>query len=211
MTSTKFSKAAYTKMMLHATKNSTTQIHGILIGTSSSSSINITDAIPICHSAPTKPIVDMGLRLVQASLDKEEIVGWYSGNERAGDNLPSSVSYKLAAQIQALNEKDAAVLVMINSDSFTNMLENHCDESGRDRGFDVYSVTGNKSDVDMPLSTSNVSLAEGDWKSVSGTVAETCLKDGAGVVDFENQLEAGAKGLKNKLQEGDWLRNVHVQ
>ena len=41
--------------------------------------------------------------------------------------------------------------------------------------------------------------------------AETCLKDDAGVVDFENQLEAGAKGLKNKLQEGDWLRNVHVQ
>ena len=63
-----------------------------------------------------------------------------------------------------MNEKDVVVLAMINSDSLekVRLAENHFDESGRDRGFHIYTVTGNKRDADMPLSTSNVSLVEGD-------------------------------------------------
>ena len=87
--SIKISISTQIKMALHATKYSySTPIHGIILGKrseGSSSSLQIVDAVPVCHEVPTKPIVDMALRLVDAHLrnEKEEglkIVGWYTAN-----------------------------------------------------------------------------------------------------------------------------------
>ena len=203
MTSVKFSTAAYTKMMLHATTNTTTQIHGILVGTSSS---NITDAIPVCHTPPTKPILDMALRLAQAYIadndsGSSQIVGWYTANERSNDDTPSPPTWKIVQNIDPVN----GILVIVTSNSFDSMLQRKCDQDGRGRGFEVYSMQ----DTEMPMSCSSV-LVDGDWVEVANKVADACLSDGAVVYDFENQLDAGAKGLKNKSSV-EWLKNPHVQ
>ena len=89
---------AHAKVLLHAIQYATGSIHGILIGQfhySSSKNNNagpllrVEDVIPICHSAPTKPILDMAFHLVQSHIDQNmknvaasgnvtpmQIVGW---------------------------------------------------------------------------------------------------------------------------------------
>jgi len=203
MTSVKFSKVAYTKMMLHATTNPTTQIHGILVGTNS---YDITDAIPVCHTPPTKPLLDMALRITQAYIADDgsgssQIVGWYTANERSNDDIASPPTWKIVQSI----DRDNGILVLVTSDSFDSLLQNRCDQDGRGRGFEVYSMQ----EPETPMACSSVSIEKGDWVEVSKSVADACLTDGAVVYDFENQLEGGMKGLKDKSL--DWLRNVHVQ
>jgi hypothetical protein len=205
MASVQFSKVAYTKMMLHATTNPTTQIHGILVGTNSSN-ITITDAIPVCHTPPTKPILDMALRITQAFIADDDtgssqIVGWYTANERSNDDKVSPPTWKIVESI----DPDNGILAIITSDSFDSLLQMKCDQDGRGRGFEVYSTQ----ETEMPMACSSVSVEEGDWVEVANSVADACLGDGAVVYDFENQLEGGMKGLKNKSV--DWLRNSHVQ
>jgi hypothetical protein len=67
------SLAAQVKMALHATKHglSENQVHGIVLGRTVNSgggdggtsvAVSVTDVVPVCHEAPTKPIVDMALR-----------------------------------------------------------------------------------------------------------------------------------------------------
>ena len=98
------------KMALHAAKHGHGPIHGILIGTRSSSptspaSLEVTDAVPVCHEDPTKPIVDMSLRLVDGHLsiknDGTRIVGWYSANSNAGDDGPSPSARRVASCLSA--------------------------------------------------------------------------------------------------------------
>ena len=51
--------------------------------------------LQVCHSHPTKPIVDMALQFAEAycnDSDNLEIVGWYTANERVGDNQPSPLA-----------------------------------------------------------------------------------------------------------------------
>jgi hypothetical protein len=103
---------AQVKMALHATKHglSDNQVHGIVLGRSvkngggdgASVAVAVTDVVPVCHEAPTKPIVDMALRLVDAHLSQSRsssslsssspssssaggarILGWYTANANA--------------------------------------------------------------------------------------------------------------------------------
>ena len=66
------------KMALHATKYGySTPIHGIVLGKSSNSdddgsSLEVLDVVPVCHEVPTKPIVDMALRLTDAYLQQQQ-------------------------------------------------------------------------------------------------------------------------------------------
>jgi hypothetical protein len=103
------SLSAQVKMALHATKHglSDNQVHGIVLGRSVkngsggdgevSVAVSVTDVVPVCHEAPTKPIVDMALRLVDAHLSQSRspssysssseggarILGWYTANANA--------------------------------------------------------------------------------------------------------------------------------
>mmetsp|Transcript_30937 Transcript_30937/g.64698 ORF Transcript_30937/g.64698 Transcript_30937/m.64698 type:complete len:316 (+) Transcript_30937:42-989(+) len=95
-----------TKMALHASRHGTASapVHGVLLGFRRPSPdgdrrLVLADAVPICHEAPTKPLVEAALRLVEGYLDNvrrggkndktEEdgdgdgdvkIVGWYTAN-----------------------------------------------------------------------------------------------------------------------------------
>lgn len=105
---------------------------GIVLGhqdkstTTSSSSLVITDVVPVCRETPTKPIVDMALRLVEAHLMKKKqqqtppqsssegtkIIGFYTNsnssrgeddNEDEGDeedtSLPNPVGCRILSSI----------------------------------------------------------------------------------------------------------------
>lgn len=97
------SPISHAKIILHAVRHSYTSIHGILIGYINGDSIQVNDVLPVCHSSPTKPILDMALRIANAyAIDsgvkadesrQQQIVGWYTANERVGKNdEPGQVS-----------------------------------------------------------------------------------------------------------------------
>lgn len=67
MTSTAtVSTTAYLKMFLHVSKFSSSAIGGYLIGTSTSGGdYNVTDVVPVCHSNPCGPILEIAAAMVR--------------------------------------------------------------------------------------------------------------------------------------------------
>ena len=94
-------------MIGHALKFPYSQIHGLLLGKLDESNrvLTIHDAIAVCHSAPTKPIVDMAVRITEVHLESLEelkrlkIVGWYTANERSEDETPRHAALKIASEL----------------------------------------------------------------------------------------------------------------
>ena len=106
-------------MALHSIKHGfSNPIHGIVLGktegsssSSSSSSLKIVDVVPVCHEVPTKPIVDMSLRLTDAYLQQQQqqqkgvkIVGWYTANANANasdnnEEMPNGSACKIASSM----------------------------------------------------------------------------------------------------------------
>eukprot|EP00984_Skeletonema_dohrnii_P022259 scaffold11391_cov88-Skeletonema_dohrnii-CCMP3373.AAC.1 len=95
------SSLAETKMALHSAKHGLSNpIHGIVIGKRSgddNNALEIVDAIPVCHEVPTKPIVDMALRFVDAHLQQQgdddlTIIGWYTSNASTLDDDTPNLS-----------------------------------------------------------------------------------------------------------------------
>mmetsp|Transcript_10619 Transcript_10619/g.21217 ORF Transcript_10619/g.21217 Transcript_10619/m.21217 type:complete len:220 (+) Transcript_10619:145-804(+) len=103
------SSLAETKMALHSAKHGLSNpIHGIVIGKRSGDDNNvleIVDAIPVCHEVPTKPIVDMALRLVDAHLQQQggddlTIIGWYTSNASTlDDDTPNLSACRIASSM----------------------------------------------------------------------------------------------------------------
>jgi hypothetical protein len=92
----------YRKIVAHAYANAVSAVHGALIGTLSTDgkSLVILDAVPICHGkgGPSSVVVETALEQIEAAYcegggsdeaQKVEIVGWYTANELANDNVPS--------------------------------------------------------------------------------------------------------------------------
>ena len=101
---TRITKKAHTKMMMHSIQNATSEIHGILIGRSESNSsrLIIADVLPVCHSSPTKPVLDVAFRLADSYLESAtdmKIMGWYTANERLDDINPNQVSLRIMSTI----------------------------------------------------------------------------------------------------------------
>eukprot|EP00584_Thalassiosira_punctigera_P009120 CAMPEP_0172529830 /NCGR_PEP_ID=MMETSP1067-20121228/3800_1 /TAXON_ID=265564 ORGANISM="Thalassiosira punctigera, Strain Tpunct2005C2" /NCGR_SAMPLE_ID=MMETSP1067 /ASSEMBLY_ACC=CAM_ASM_000444 /LENGTH=248 /DNA_ID=CAMNT_0013313955 /DNA_START=26 /DNA_END=772 /DNA_ORIENTATION=+ len=115
---------AQTKIALHAAKHAFSDpIHGIVLGKTADDggSLNVVDVVPVCHEVPTKPIVDVALRLTdaylqlqqqhptgkerRASLEGARIVGWYTANANAssvGDDegeLPNPSACRIVASM----------------------------------------------------------------------------------------------------------------
>lgn len=65
-------------------------VHGIVLGHrvkstagAAAAAMVVTDVVPVCRETPTKPLVDMALRLVEAHLmvkegEETKIIGWYT-------------------------------------------------------------------------------------------------------------------------------------
>jgi len=114
MTMIALSVTAQTKMALHSTKHCfSNPVHGIVLGrdtTEGGETLEVVDVVPVCHEVPTKPIVDMALRLTDAylrqrqekgELENVNIVGWYSANADANDggDVPNPSACRVAAAI----------------------------------------------------------------------------------------------------------------
>ncbi|KAL7550534.1 hypothetical protein ACHAWF_013755 [Thalassiosira exigua] len=122
---------AQAKMALHSAKHGfSNPIHGIVVGGSTDDGgLEITDALPVCHEVPTKPLVDMALRLTEASLrlqsagaggEKKEgarrIVGWYTANANpAEDGLANISACRIAASIAEADADEEFVLLLIST------------------------------------------------------------------------------------------------
>ena len=114
------STVSQAKMALHAARHGHgNPIHGILVGRSSPASVEVTDAVPVCHEEPTKPIVDMSLRLVDGHLtiknDGTRIVGWYTANANAGDDAPGPSARRVASCLSAEEGCGGCVLLAVSS------------------------------------------------------------------------------------------------
>ena len=151
----------------------------------------------------------MALRITDAFCQDQgsglKIVGWYTANEREGDDTPSPIARKIVENMKdgddsSSESQSSPMLVFINSSSFEVMLKGECEADGRGKGLDVYMSNNEK------VSDENVKVEGGDWVEVAGKVANVCLKDDLEIFDFENQLESGRDGLK----KNDWLRNPQV-
>ena len=184
------SRTAHAKIMLHLSHHPNDVIHGILIGSSNDDKkeIIVTDVLPICHSVPTKPLLDMAFRLADAAV-VGDIVGWYSANTRIGDEDPSAVALKVIEMIDKMIQEDGSLklsaLLMVNN---TKIGE------GVDHPYDFYSASGNKvSSVKETIDHGNIDLRKAYVSRVP------CW-------DFEDHIDsdANSEGTKN------WITNVEA-
>eukprot|EP00816_Leptocylindrus_hargravesii_P012372 CAMPEP_0196809340 /NCGR_PEP_ID=MMETSP1362-20130617/9296_1 /TAXON_ID=163516 /ORGANISM="Leptocylindrus danicus, Strain CCMP1856" /LENGTH=177 /DNA_ID=CAMNT_0042184011 /DNA_START=77 /DNA_END=610 /DNA_ORIENTATION=+ len=166
--------------MLHAAQYSRSSIHGILLGThdADNNTWNAVDALPVCHSVPTKPLLDMAFRLAEAYCGEEmDIIGWYTANARIGDNTPIPTAVKVASAIS-----NDSVLVMVNNSKLV----------GAKHPYDVFDKHG------KPSQSTELSV---------GSAAESKVFFASGVKcwDFEEHMsnESGNVALEDK----DWLVN----
>eukprot|EP00560_Eucampia_antarctica_P002089 CAMPEP_0197836310 /NCGR_PEP_ID=MMETSP1437-20131217/28502_1 /TAXON_ID=49252 ORGANISM="Eucampia antarctica, Strain CCMP1452" /NCGR_SAMPLE_ID=MMETSP1437 /ASSEMBLY_ACC=CAM_ASM_001096 /LENGTH=220 /DNA_ID=CAMNT_0043442373 /DNA_START=29 /DNA_END=688 /DNA_ORIENTATION=+ len=206
------SSLAHVKIILHAVKNPRSPTHGILIGTSfPDHSLVISDVLPVCHSSPTKPLLEMALLLAEAHLsqndDQKLIVGWYTSNERLDDVHPKSAALKT---MNAIHEKFTSpgevvepVLIFLSSSGLASVLD--CD----DRGDDEVSESGLHfygRDLKMNWSKSilpeSVKSIEGTWTDNINVVKAACISENKSLAlfDFEDHLSSGVSLIK----EIDW-------
>lgn len=130
------SQTSQIKMALHATKYGySTPIHGIILGNKTDDDVlEIVDVVPVCHEVPTKPIVDMSLRLTDAYLQERlhaglgdrggigdfgrcksaNIIGWYTSNaqtsnEENAEEVPNAPACRIVSSLaDSASENDEA-------------------------------------------------------------------------------------------------------
>ncbi|KAK1749130.1 MPN domain-containing protein [Skeletonema marinoi] len=135
------SSLAETKMALHSAKHGLSNpIHGIVIGKRSGDDNNvleIVDAIPVCHEVPTKPIVDMALRLVDAHLQQQggddlTIIGWYTSNASTlDDDTPNLSACRIASSMSdnCQDGGDNFILVLVTTSGLLAAVSKDSDSS----------------------------------------------------------------------------------
>lgn len=88
---------AFVSIALHAICHKTDPVHGILLGTSKQNTIVVQDSVPVCHGAPTRPIVEACLGLVA----DRTVVGWYTVPMLKDDTHPGPVALRMAASLNS--------------------------------------------------------------------------------------------------------------
>ena len=218
---------AHTKMFMHACQNPYSQVHGVLLGSFGAQSsggggpeLTINDAIPVFHSSPTKPILDMALQLIEAHIADSGggsgIVGWYSANERLGDDeRPGPPALRIvggiASGLDAMGKSPPThaepVAVLVTNRGAVDVL------GGNDNGVADLKVFGR----DRVNKQQWINLYASDHIRCSPTckkvVMEACAGEaGVGgsstisIYDFEDHLDGGAENISTR----DWLTNTTV-
>lgn len=114
---TTVSAEAMLVMGLHAVQNSTTVVHGALLGTySNKNAVQVTQAVPICHEAPTKPLIETGLALAATMAKKDAVVvGWYTSPATMDDTAAGPAALRIVAGLANTDEPQQPVLLVINN------------------------------------------------------------------------------------------------
>ncbi|EJK73068.1 hypothetical protein THAOC_05327 [Thalassiosira oceanica] len=217
------STVSQSKMALHAAKHGHgNPIHGILVGRSSSptspaSSLEVTDAVPVCHEDPTKPIVDMSLRLVDGHLsvknDGTRIVGWYTSNSNAGDEGPSPSARRVASCLSAEEGGGGGgcVLLAVSAGRIAGCLAGECPGPI----CDAYEADG-KSGAYTRLVDGTRVASEDDGARLGEVIRSAIRSSGEG----EGDAAAGGGGSQLSICDfvdhledcgrGDWIENREV-
>jgi hypothetical protein len=124
------SPSAFTTMFLHASSHSTTVVHGALLGKLDKNVLTVTEAIPVCHEHPTKPLVEMALALIQAQHSNKTVVGWYTAPERLDDDRPGPAALRIVASLAAAaaSSGEPVLLVLRNGPLVKTVLQETLDE-----------------------------------------------------------------------------------
>ena len=97
-------------MVLHALHHSHETVHGILLGQykDQENELLVVDAVPVSHGAPTRPLVETALGLVDGNDKKKIVVGWYTAPALLQDTKPSPVALRMAANLDGENEQSSS-------------------------------------------------------------------------------------------------------
>jgi len=219
---------AYTKMVLHAIRNPTSQVHGILVGVfREGPTLTITDVVPLFHSAPTKPILDIALRLAETSINVSKsslsgvsrVVGLYTANERLGDDeQPGQASLRIMGNISkrfgaspetTLPVHAEPIIILIQNMGLASMIgegessQNVIKMFGRDNC--KHWIRSIKEEY---FTVSNEEGNNIDLLKCIEIVRAACAQDEAKLpmFDFENHMDYGA----DSVRKTDWLNNAAV-
>lgn len=124
------SSLALTAIALHSRRHRTTQVHGVLTGSTKDSTVEVKDALPVCHESPTKPLVESALALSMSAIPEgSEVVGWYTVPEMLQGTDPGPAALRIAASLESSTEKPILVVVSkMRLEKLTNAGES--DEGG---------------------------------------------------------------------------------
>ena len=111
--------SAFCKITLHAGQHKNEAVHGILLGSSENKVIIVQEAIAVCHGAPTMPLVETAVGLVQAKSDLK-IVGWYAAPRLLADTRPSPVGMRMAANLAT--DSIESTLIMVHNANLAKCL-----------------------------------------------------------------------------------------
>jgi len=215
------SSKCYNKIILHALKNPTSQIHGILLGKSVDGTpiISIEDILPVFHSAPTKPIIDMSFRLADNHCEAKNredgnnsinIIGWYSANEKFDYGNPSQVSLRVMSFIGSkliqddddLSGSVEPILILLNNSKLEEQLRKKEEkiDSISHHALQVYG-RDNRNNWLRPFLQEHVVVVK---SSIPATVYEN---DSLEFFDFEDHLDSSNK---EEIKKRDWILNSAV-
>ena len=211
--------------MTHAARHSRTIVNGILIGKFEADKVFISDIAPVCHSIPTKPLLDMALRLTEAycvsddgESDQYEIVGWYTAPEKHIDNGPGPVALKIISSMAATvgggggsnsttDSKKEPVLVTITNTCLENFYNNDKTSNSDQMGFLVHGKDEETNHWTKQYEEGNITMSkEASWKSSNIVAVQVSLEDGLEFYDFEDHVSGGMEDVKDR----DWLRNGSI-
>mmetsp|Transcript_15950 Transcript_15950/g.19155 ORF Transcript_15950/g.19155 Transcript_15950/m.19155 type:complete len:209 (-) Transcript_15950:900-1526(-) len=121
------SPEAFVTMLMHAGTHGTTVVHGVLLGSISSTDnvIKVDEAVPICHEEPTKPLIDTALSLVKAA-SESAVVGWYTSPERLQDQQPGPAALRITSSLAAASSNSSEpALIVLQNESMSQLLRGY--------------------------------------------------------------------------------------
>jgi len=123
-------------MTMHAVNHPHDVVHGILLGTFSSDNtgVKVTDAVPVCHAAPTLPILETALGLIEHSVSDSSastsvVVGWYVSPRLLQDSKPGPAALKIVAGLASntSSKKADPVLLVLQNENLQKALQGDAD------------------------------------------------------------------------------------
>ena len=213
------SALAETKMTLHSAKHGfSNPIHGIVIGKKSSSGddmLEIVDAIPVCHEVPTKPIVDMALRLCDAHLQQQNnndmtIIGWYTSNASTSDDeMPNLSACRIASSMSDNGEEgDNFILVLVTTTGIVSATVSKGD-SAEDSASSSPACRVFQKDTKSKTFSQEVDSSLISYENASKDIIAIAFSKGLPIYDYVDHISS--YGRDDDWKDMDWITNDAIK
>ncbi|KAJ3024368.1 ER membrane protein complex subunit 8 [Thoreauomyces humboldtii] len=110
------SSSAYAKIIHHCAKFAVHDVCGVLLGTKVGDKVVVTAALPLFHSQPLTPMLEVAMQQVEAFsvLNSLQIVGYYTANQRFDDKNINATATTVANTIEQ-NLGGGALLLLVDA------------------------------------------------------------------------------------------------